>query len=422
MALHTGYKQEKVSVKAVFYTGTDALLAGYALCYDRDDTTALDETDTAIPATASSWGRHARVEKPATGNLHNFAGFVKCGSELPSITTAPVGGRRIDIEVPNGGVLDPFTEEDCTAMVTHLCLKPASYILGGIGEGLPVGIAIQTADRSSDNETIQAICQMPDLLQLGYGLVTPSSTVRTSSATIWETCPWNIPGLVHTYFNDYTKNIQTTATGGYSGGASTTEIRDWIQTVVTSGSTTHVDTVPGGILRVSSAAYNADDDGVTLMYRDTGWTPTDGKRIWFEARIRMSDIVTEPDQFFVGLINTCTDIHPSGVVDSTLDKIGFFTDSGSTAATLEFITSVTGTDEITTGAATGLVDTTWLNVGFVADLTTVSPYVNGTVGTAHATSVPTAATGLGICYGSHVEQTTAVSLLDVDWVKIAQLV
>ncbi len=410
------YRNEKESKKTVYYSGTDTLKRGYALCYDRDNITAKDGSGSAIAATASSWGRHGWVEKPASGNLHNFAGIV---ADAPDKT----GPFWVSIIEPDSIArsMDVYTEENCTADVTMLTIKPGSYILGGAGEGLIIGRALQTVNRSSSNGLVQALIGALDILQLPYGLLTPSGTVNSFSSKIWETCPWNTD-LVHKYFEDFV-NIRP---GNVADGTalltatSTTETNDWIQTENTSGLTAFTEDV-GGVLRVSSEANVAAEDGLTVMWRQTPWVPTSGKRIWFEARVKMNNVVT-PDEYTIGLADTLTEACAGGTIDDVVDKILFYTESGTTTLTMEFITAKTTVQEQTTGAAT-VANATWIQLGFIADLASVVPYVNNVAGTAHTTAskLPTSGTGLGIVLSSAVDQTGAIATLDVDWVRIAQL-
>jgi hypothetical protein len=254
-------------------------------------------------------------------------------------------------------------------------------------------------------------------------------TGRGPSPALWEDCDWigysNGNGNGVTYLNEYVGRLG----GGQQSltGTSTTEIADWIQTEVTSGLTTRNEAV-GGILRVSSEASASADDGLTVMYRATPFAPTDTKTIWFEARVALTNIdaaAGAEDQFFIGLTDTITSALPSGVVDDTVDKAGWFHHDGSTVSTLSFITAKTSAEQITTSAATGLVTGTYFKIGFkiewLSSVQTITPYFNGVAGTAHntATTVPTAGTGLGICLAAVTEGTTT-ALLDVDWIRVAQ--
>ncbi len=259
------------------------------------------------------------------------------------------------------------------------------------------------------------------------GIVQDTASGRGPSPDLWGDCPWGeyTSGLGNgvTYLNEYVGRLG----GGQQSltGTSTTEIADWIQTEVTSGLTVRSEVV-GGILRVSSQASSTNDVGLTVMYRATPFAPTDTKTIWFEARVAMTDVdAGAEDQFFIGLTDVITSALPSGVVDDTVDKVGFFHHDGTTLSTLSFITAKTSVEEITTSAATGLTDGTFIKLGFkidwVSSVQTITPYVNGVAGTVHntASEVPTAGTGLGICLAA-VSEGTTTALLDVDWVRVAQ--
>lgn len=294
------------------------------------------------------------------------------------------------------------------------------------------GIAFSTVDVTEINFSNTTTDSLANNLRKWFeqlNTVEDTPTGRGPSPALWNDCKWveysDGKGSGVTFMNEYVNRLG----GGQQNltGTSTTEISDWIQTEVNSGLTTRNEAV-GGILRVSSETIGAANDGLTVMYRATPFAPTDTKTIWFEARVALTNIdatLGSEDQFFIGLCDTITSALPSGVVDDTVDKIGFFHHDGSTTATLSFITAKTSTEEITTSAATGLVTGTYVKIGFKSDwigsVQTITPYVNGVAGTVHntAASVPTAGTGLGLCLAA-VTEGTSTALLEVDWVRIAQ--
>jgi len=412
------YYQEKTHRKRVYYTGSDVLKNGHALCYDRDNITAVSRSDgsTAIAAANASYARAIYVEKPASGNLSNFAGIVAESSE-----TTEAGPRWIDIIEPTGGLIEVFTEENCTMGTTMLSVKPDSYVFGGASEGLPVALAHQTVDRSTTNGLVQAeLYGAPSPSATGFGPALPSSSINAFSRTIWDTMP-AVPAVT-LYFEDF--NGQTALSNAADAtavdtGTTTTETPLWIQTEVTSGLTS-VTEASGGILNVSSEASASADDGLTVMWRQTPWVPTASKRIWAEWRVKYTGITTSgsEDQYYTGLSNTITSALPSGVVDDTVDKIGFFRHDGSTSLRLSFITSKTSAELITADAAT-IAEDTWINLGFVADLTSITPYVNGVAGTAHTTTANLPSLGMGICLAA-VSESATTALQSVDWIRIAQ--
>lgn len=402
-------KNEKRSKKMVYYTGSDTLKAGYALCYDRDTITAEDGSGTALAASSSSWGRHAWVEKPASGNLHNFAGIV-------DDTPDKAGPCWVSIIEPDSipRSMQVYTEENCTANSTVLTLKPDDYELGGLGEGLVIGKALQTVDRSSTAGLVQALIRSPDIFRdKTYGDAVPSSTNNVPSYAIWETCPWNEmladPSLGYAYFEDYLGPLDNTDDDGFA------------ITATTSGALTpHTDA--GGSLLVDSAGNASADDGIEAQVLGVRWKPAAGKKLWFEARVRMTDIDTTPDQFYLGLASIDTSLIASGVIDDVASKVGFFTDDGTTAGQMEFIASKGASEEIQTDAATGLVDATWVNLGFVIDgVTSITPYVNGVAGTALTDTDDIPIVAMTLSYVAKCEQTAADAEMSVDWVRIAQL-
>jgi len=402
--------QPQAHLRKVRYTGDAAVVKGQGFCYERDYV-GTAEGETAAEACGL---RDKRVELLNEDNVGDFAGVAT------QAYLAKTGGQVIEIAEP-GSICMGYTDQSCTINVTLLSLNTAgTFTAVGSGSGV-IARALQTVDRSSTPgtvlvELIGGPAKMTEIFDANSG--------RGASRGLWKDCPWNLIAaqqhLGHTFFDDFIDSkIPIT-------GTSTTEIKEWIQTEVTSGLTQQLADFVGGALRVSSEANASADDGLTVMYRSTPFVTTSLSELWFEARVRMTDIDTTPDQFFIGLIDTITSAHPSGVIDDTKDKIGFFSHSGTTVATLSFITAKTTVEEITTGAATSLEDAGWVKLGFKvtwpAGVQTVTPYVNGVAGTAHVdpTKVPTPGTGLGICLAAHVDQTSAPATLDVDWIRIAQ--
>lgn len=373
-------RQEKTALKRVYYTGSDALLPGYALCYDRDEITATDENDDAIGVAAVSWGRHAWVEKPATGNLHNFAGIVAPGS-------AKTGPGWIDIVEADGHSCEPYTTENCTIAVTHLTVVPASYKLGGVGDGLLVGVALQTLDRSSTNGTIQAILYQPNLLTLPYGLAVPSATARNFSAAIWETCPWNeiVSGAVrgHAYFNDFLGHYDLAANQAITG------LSEGISgfTDATGGAiiTTPLTDEPYGALQLESTTDNegamiCTGSGVVGNYVLSSTT-----KLWMEARFKKLNTTVTKMNVFVGFAEEAL-VATLGLIANTgeltdKDFVGFHNaeDGGATMDTT-WNTAAGATSPVVEGAAAvPLVADTYKNVGMYCNGTTCYFYADGVV-------------------------------------------
>ena len=136
------YKSEKVSLKAVYYTGADTLQEGYLLCYDADRGTAGNVDHL----------RAVNVEKPADGNLDDFAGVVDegfaglTGPAFIKIHVPTADGQKVKIWVNKSVVVDD----------TDLYLTSGSYAASNSGRK-HIGKAMQTVDRSTAAGPAQAL-------------------------------------------------------------------------------------------------------------------------------------------------------------------------------------------------------------------------------------------------------------------------
>lgn len=133
------YNSNNANVKRVYFSGTDTLQEGYALCYDQD----------ASPTATNPFERLGFiVEKPATANLAAFAGLVSAGD------AGKTGPCYLDIIVPTPGeVVTAYTKANATAWTTALAPANAVYSLAAhsdSGLNLPwVMLAAETADTST---------------------------------------------------------------------------------------------------------------------------------------------------------------------------------------------------------------------------------------------------------------------------------
>ena len=87
--------QDGMRIKDVYYTGSDEMQSGYALCYDRDRGTA-SEVDP---------NRYLYVEKPAAGNLEHYV--VRTLRELGRIEIDQLLSHRYKRWRRMGKVMDP---------------------------------------------------------------------------------------------------------------------------------------------------------------------------------------------------------------------------------------------------------------------------------------------------------------------------
>ena len=169
------------------------------------------------------------------------------------------------------------------------------------------------------------------------------------------------PTLFHQYFEDFDY---------YTAG-------DWTVTETDSGATQALADGDGGLLLITNTA--ADNDLVSLQKKGESFLFASGKRLFFEARFKVSD-ATQSD-VAVGL--QITDTTPLDVTDGVF----FIKADGSTSVSLrvEKNNTATATSDVAT-----LADDTFITLGFYDDGgSTIQYSVNGTVlGTSVTTNLP----------------------------------
>lgn len=250
---------------------------------------------------------------------------------------------------------------------------------------------------------------------------------RGPSPGLWADMPpdiWHDPNVGYIYFNDYLEPIDTSdASAGTAGIFS--------QDDTTSGAITNVDVVGGAILFDSDAHAGADDGINAQMLTDNGgehYKPAAGKTLWFEARVKIKDAATTPDQMYIGLCDRETAIIASGALDSgARNMIGFFQDDGTTAGRIEFVTAKAGSAEEQTDvtSAAAVADDTWVKLGFKVKTEDgqlkITPYVNGVAYTVLTDTDDIPILEMAFSVVAQCEQTSADAEVTVDWVQIAQL-
>lgn len=133
------YGQAKVNLITVYYTGTDQLDEGYALCYDADRGTAASIDDL----------RTFNVEKPSVTNVRWFAGVV---ARKP----ATVGPCYVTV-IPPGNAANVYAYVSATVDSTRMTVMAGQYYLKRSGfAGRGSAIALQTLDRSVTAGLVQA--------------------------------------------------------------------------------------------------------------------------------------------------------------------------------------------------------------------------------------------------------------------------
>lgn len=420
----TLYHTEDLCVRRVFYSGTEALKKGYLVCWDRDNNDPYAPTGpgaTQFGAAQRNPNRHRVVEKPASGNLHNFAGIV-----VRDYAASP-SGREIEIFVPvNDQVLDVWTSVNCTQSLTALCVQPNSFTAGPIGTGIVIASAVQTVDRSTTPGPVQAVVRMPDRMEYAYG-----TNIASPSAAIWETCPadfiardfgWG--SIIEDDF-DQQPVVASAASADVTGAW-------WMYEIFLKTTTGYLtsDGLIGGAIRLGSSADNQSavigPGPAPFRIHNTMAGP-----LWFEARIKRSTVSNGLGNAFVGLAGegAAADGVPITYSDAVAQAplIGFaqLAAAGNTFDAWHATASTTPAKITNTSFAVGAG--TWYRLGFVfRPGVGITFYREGVAlsGTVAATTIngSTFPNGslLGPCLGFMGASTTD-NHLAVDWVRVAQL-
>lgn len=419
------YRSEKESLKTAFYSGTDTIKRGYALCYDRDNTNAVDGSSTAIPATSSSWGRHGHVEKPASGNLHNFAGIVADERDR-------TGPCFVSLVEPDAAVraMQVFTSANCTADSTFLTIVAGSYELGAIGEGLLIGKALQTIDRSSTSGLAQAMIRAVDPMNVNYGAAVPSSSNNSFSPLIWETCPWDqinsgmLQGL--TFYDDFH--------GGYALAVAqaVTPLLNGVDGLTDGTAASiiiHETDEARGVLSLES---DTDQEDVWISVGGNlngfgNYIFSSSTKLWMEARVKTKNITDSKYNSFCGFAEE--GLMTNGALITTSDAmadkdfVGFeriFAD-GDQLDTVHNTAGGGGITVVEADAVTVVADT-YQNIGIYSDGTTLTFFNNGVA----LTTVLLAATNfpdgekMAFYYGIQPGHGDPADI-QIDWLRIAHL-
>jgi hypothetical protein len=221
------------------------------------------------------------------------------------------------------------------------------------------------------------------------------------SKRLWANCPiadmMIDPNVGFHFFDDFLEG---------PAAAAATATHGWVVTEITSGDIEDAGILGGGLLLTGDTA---DGDGIQMQGTES-WKPTANKRIWFEARVKVSD--ADDCDFVVGL----ADVDSTLVASNPNDICAFIITEGS--ANITFRVDDDGSNvAVDTGA--DAADDTWVKLGFLIDGTsTVTPYINGVAYTAKAVTsgIPDAllAASIGFLTGAAAEKTATV-----DWIRVA---
>lgn len=157
---------------------------------------------------------------------------------------------------------------------------------------------------------------------------------------------------------------------------------DYVLTQATAG-TGAISSAATGVLELDCNSTTSGQ-GAQLQRSKAAFVPVAGKKLWFEAKVKIVDTFDKV-QFFVGLAEVDTSIISSGAI-STANHIGFYGATGS-AGVLAMVGSKASSGGSVAAAKT-LVEDTYVTLGFLVDgVTSITGYVDGVaVSTAFATA------------------------------------
>ena len=217
----------------------------------------------------------------------------------------------------------------------------------------------------------------------------PNGVTNVGEESLFAAMGQLAPTKFHTYMEDF--DYYTAA--------------DWTVTETDAGATQALTNGDGGLLLITNTA--ADNDLVALQKVGASFTFESGKKLWFEARFKVSD-ATQSD-LVMGL--QVTDTTPLNVSDGVF----FQKDDGSAAVSL----LVEKTNTATTTAAATLVDDTYIRLGYWYDGdAAVYIFVNGSiVGKSVTTNLPTAS--LRVSFALQNGE-AAAKTMTVDYIFVAK--
>lgn len=192
---------------------------------------------------------------------------------------------------------------------------------------------------------------------------------------------------------------------------------DFVVTQASAGTADVIDGF-GGILELDAASSTADQ-GVQVQHKTETVKLAAGRLVVFECKLKVTDTIDKA-QVFAGLSVLDTSIIASGEMSAS-DYVGFVMDAtkqaGASAGKLDLeLNSTSGSEEQSEDAAT-LVEDTYIRLGFIIDgITSVTPFVDGVLGTAITiSSAPT--TEMSVSFVCQSEGTND-PIVSLDWYNL----
>ena len=256
------------------------------------------------------------------------------------------------------------------------------------------------------------------------------------SPSIWANCPvldfLADPAKGVHFFDDFIDGIDIATNQNTAAVSALGTTGAWTGATDTTGNTVAtLATDIGGVIQMS---ITTDDESCMIAYPKGAaiagkFKFTSSKRLWMEARIKVSSIADTISQIFVGFAEEALTAGGSllttsegGVADK--DYVGFVREyADGDKLNIDFNTASGSTSPVSEGNAVTLVATTWTTIGMYFDGTTVFFYQDGALidytvdltdtdfpdGEEMAFYIDTLCGAAG-----------TTSTLDIDWVRLAQ--
>jgi hypothetical protein len=251
-------------------------------------------------------------------------------------------------------------------------------------------------------------------------LILDGNAVTAPSDPLWEGAPSDSPYHFYEFFDDFM----------YPASATASDVTALVSTDDSGTGTNAYQDAAGGIYNIVTAASDNDHHAMSLQHEAFKFAA--GKRLWAEARVKLSEATTSESTWWFGLTDTLPtggmQANAAGPLASYDGALIYKTPE--TSMTLNFETSNAGTQVTTADAVTSVTDT-WTRVGFFFDggnsstatTATVTPFyaVNGsntfTKGTAHTITL-SGLEEMHLVIGVKAGPTAGAETLQVDYIKV----
>lgn len=252
-------------------------------------------------------------------------------------------------------------------------------------------------------------------------LIVDGRPITAPSDPLWALAPGRgSPHEFYEVFDDFMNPASATAS----------DVQAW--TAVNDGATgtPAFQDAAGGIFNVVTAA--ADNDYAAYSSVSEVFKFAAGKRLWFEARLKVAEAATNESTWWVGLTDTLTtggmQANAAGPLASYDGALIYKTPE--TALTLNFESSNAGTQVTNSAEATSVTDT-WTRVGFFFDggnsssatTATLTPFyaVNGSNTFVAGTAQTITLSGLEemhVVYGIKAGPSGGAETLQLDYIRV----